>query len=130
MSLWSEWKAACSSTPTTSGSGSGGSRTADHTRAVVLDAETVPFVDVTAAQMLDQLSAELDRAGVALLLARDIGQVRDLLRQAHTDKVVQPVYRSVDAAVAAARDETGRLRPACRPVRAPGRFPDSITYSG
>jgi SulP family sulfate permease len=85
---------------------------ADQTRAVVLDAETVPFVDITAAQMLGQLSRELDRGGVALLLARDIGQVRDLLRLSHTDRVGQPVYPSVDAAVAATRDEPGRLGPA------------------
>jgi high affinity sulfate transporter 1 len=51
-------------------------------KAVVLDAETVPFIDVTAAEMLLQLRDDLARDGVQLVLARDIGQVRDVLRRA------------------------------------------------
>ena len=49
------------------------------TRAVVLDAETVPFIDVTAVRMLDELADDLAREGVRLVIAHDIGQVRDLL---------------------------------------------------
>lgn len=48
-------------------------------RAIVLDAETVPFIDLTAAEMLVELADELERDGVRLVLARDIGQVRDVL---------------------------------------------------
>ena len=48
--------------------------------AVVLDAQTVPFVYVTAAEMLTRLQNELASLGVALLLARVGGQVRDVLR--------------------------------------------------
>jgi sulfate permease, SulP family len=70
-------------------------------RAVVLDAETVPFVDVTAAQMLVELSRDLDKDGVKLLLARDIGQVRDILRRAGADDTLAQLYPTVDAAVAA-----------------------------
>jgi SulP family sulfate permease len=51
----------------------------DGIRAVVLDAETIPHVDVTAAGMLVQLSDDLQRRGVELVMARDIGQVRDVL---------------------------------------------------
>jgi high affinity sulfate transporter 1 len=51
-------------------------------KAVVLDAKTVPFIDVTAAEMLLQLRDDLARDGVQLVLARDIGQVRDVLRRA------------------------------------------------
>jgi high affinity sulfate transporter 1 len=48
-------------------------------RAVILDAQSVPVVDVTAAEMLTSLHDELDRWGVELLIARDVGQVRDVL---------------------------------------------------
>ena len=51
----------------------------DGVRAVILDAESVPAIDVTAARLLAQVHGELDRRGVRLLLAHDIGQVRDLL---------------------------------------------------
>ena len=49
-------------------------------KAVVLDAETVPYVDVTAAEMPVQVRGDLDRKGIRLLVARDIGQVRDVLQ--------------------------------------------------
>jgi sulfate permease, SulP family len=68
------------------------------TRAIVLDAETVPYVDVTAAQALVELAEELERRGVRLVLARDVGQVRDLLGKA--DATLE-TYPSVRAAVAA-----------------------------
>jgi high affinity sulfate transporter 1 len=68
--------------------------------AVVLDLETVPFVDVTGAEMLVQLREELDAAGVRLFVARDVGQVRDVLRSAGGE---QRVYRTVTEAVDAAR---------------------------
>ena len=47
--------------------------------AIVLDCETVPFVDVTAARMLDELTASLRARGIRLVIAREIGQVRDVL---------------------------------------------------
>ena len=49
-------------------------------RAVVLDAETIPFIDVTASRMLGDLSEDLRHRDIELLVARDIGQVRDVLR--------------------------------------------------
>jgi len=52
---------------------------ADGIRAVVLDCETVPFVDVTAARMLDDLSRTLQAKRVRLVIARGVGQVRDVL---------------------------------------------------
>ena len=67
--------------------------------AVVLDLETVPFVDVTAAAMLGNLRDELDASGVRLYVARDVGQVRDVLRRTGEDR---RVYPSVGEAVAAA----------------------------
>lgn len=54
-------------------------------RAVILDAETIPGLDVTAARMLSELAEDLERAGVELHVARDVGQVRDVLRTAAPD---------------------------------------------
>ena len=74
----------------------------DGVEAVVLDAETVPYIDVTAAEMLRQLRDDLQRRHVRLLLARDIGQVRDVLRQAGTEDA-GAVFPSVEEAVRRAR---------------------------
>jgi sulfate permease, SulP family len=71
------------------------------TRAIVLDAESMPFIDVTAANMLTELASDLERAGIRLVLARNIGEVRDLLRVAATDERTLPAYRTVQDAVAA-----------------------------
>jgi high affinity sulfate transporter 1 len=71
----------------------------DGIHAVVLDAETIPFVDVTAAKMLQELAGDLRRRGVPLLVARDVGQVRDVLGRATDDPALRHVYPSVQAAV-------------------------------
>lgn len=77
--------------------------TADGIRAVILDAETIPFIDVTASQMLADLSDELHHQNVQLLIARDIGQVRDILRRVVEDHpTLGRVYPTVQAAVDAA----------------------------
>ncbi len=70
---------------------------------LVLDAETVPFVDVTALQMLDETAAALARRGVALRVARDVGQVRDVLRRGGADTTLIHLHASVRDAVAAAQ---------------------------
>jgi SulP family sulfate permease len=74
----------------------------DDTRAVVIDAETMPFVDVSAARMLEELAEDLRRDGVALVIARDIGQVRDVLRRAGADAPLVQVHRTIEDAVDAA----------------------------
>jgi high affinity sulfate transporter 1 len=71
----------------------------DGITAVVLDAETIPFVDVTSARMLAALEEQLREQGVRLLIARDVGQVRDVLRSATDDPALTHVYPSVRAAV-------------------------------
>ncbi len=71
----------------------------DGVRAVILDAETIPFVDVTAANMLDALAGELRRRGVRLVIARDVGLVRDMLDKVAEDSALHDVYPSVQAAV-------------------------------
>ena len=68
-------------------------------RAVVLDCETVPGIDVTAAAMLNQLHHELAGAGVRLAVARGIGQVRDVL-SASGQSDEPSIFSTVDAAVA------------------------------
>jgi len=71
-------------------------------KAVVLDAETVPFVDVTAAEMLAQLRSDLDRDGVRLVVARDVGQVRDVLRRAGAEDEAG-LFPTVEEAVSRVR---------------------------
>jgi len=68
-------------------------------RAVVLDAETIPYVDVTAAQMLVLLNDDLERQGVRLVVARDVGQVRDVLRRSEAGRRLPATYPTVQAAV-------------------------------
>ncbi|MEU3175451.1 MULTISPECIES: STAS domain-containing protein [unclassified Streptomyces] len=72
----------------------------------MIDAETVPFVDVSAVRMLDNLAEELEDLGVRLLLARDVGQVRDVLRTAEARTELRRVCPTVRAAVDAARTGT------------------------
>jgi sulfate permease, SulP family len=79
---------------------------ADDITAIILDAETIPFIDVTAARMLATLSEDLRRRDVRLLLARDIGQVRDVISSAIDDPALANFYPSVRAAVAAAQERT------------------------
>jgi len=75
----------------------------DGTKTVVLDGETVPFIDVTAAQMLAALAEDLERDGIQLLLARDVGQVRDVLHRQEADHPISiHTYPTVQAAVSAA----------------------------
>jgi high affinity sulfate transporter 1 len=67
--------------------------------AVVLDAETVPYIDVTAITMLEQLAGDLERDGVRLVIARDIGGVRDVILRARDSDVTIATYPTVQAAV-------------------------------
>jgi anti-anti-sigma factor len=73
------------------------------TRVVVLDAETVPAIDVSAVHMLAELTQSLQREGVRLLVSRPIGQVRDVIRHVATDTTPEGVYPTVRAAVQAAQ---------------------------
>jgi SulP family sulfate permease len=82
---------------------------ADDTKAVVLDAETIAFVDVSAARMLEELAEDLRRDGVALVIARDIGQVRDVMRRAGADAPLLQVHPTIQDAVDAVRG--GPVRP-------------------
>jgi sulfate permease, SulP family len=76
--------------------------------AVVLDAQTIPAIDVTAAKMLVELDHDLQRQGKHLVLARQVGQVGDVLAKERGENAIK-IYPSVRAAVDAlrARDPTG-----------------------
>jgi sulfate permease, SulP family len=73
------------------------------TRAVVLDAGSIPFLDVSAVKMLSDLAPELSASGVRLLIAHDIGQVQDLLEVVGAQDLAHHVYPSVGSAVQAVR---------------------------
>jgi high affinity sulfate transporter 1 len=78
------------------------------TVAVVLDAETTPAIDVSATDMLIALARDLRRRHVELLVAQGIGQIRDVLRRAGAEEeVLQTVYPTVDAAIAAVTTPDG-----------------------
>jgi MFS superfamily sulfate permease-like transporter len=78
------------------------------TRAVVLDCETSPVIDVTATEMLAQLRRDLHREGITLL-TRQIGQVGDVVRRAGPTDPPYRFYLTIDATVAAARDTQPNL---------------------
>jgi high affinity sulfate transporter 1 len=80
---------------------------APDTTAVILDAETVPSIDVSAARMLGALAADLERDGIVLVVARDVGQVRDVLRRADGGPDAVRAFPTVQAAVEAASGTGG-----------------------
>ncbi|WP_370185374.1 SulP family inorganic anion transporter [Rhodococcus wratislaviensis] len=79
----------------------------DRTRLVVLDAQTSPTVDVTAAAMLAALRDSLARRRIDFRIARSIGQFGDELGAAPTGTAAIPVYPTIRAAVADTPDSTG-----------------------
>jgi high affinity sulfate transporter 1 len=84
--------------------------TAPGTRAIVLDMETVPGADVSAVRMLAEVREDLERTGVRLVLARDIGGIRDIMRRELGPDALRDVYPTVRAAVdglQAPQNETG-----------------------
>ncbi|HEY6629276.1 MAG TPA: SulP family inorganic anion transporter, partial [Acidimicrobiia bacterium] len=76
------------------------------TKAVIIDAETIPAIDVTAVRMLIEVTDELRADGVDLILAHDIGQVRDLL-PADERGTGPALYPSIDQAIVAVRERSG-----------------------
>lgn len=69
------------------------------TRAVVLDVETVPYIDVTGVYMLRSLYEELRRRQIRLAVARDVGQVEDMMRATGLAGLLADSYVSIDQAV-------------------------------
>jgi MFS superfamily sulfate permease-like transporter len=75
------------------------------TRAVVLDAESVPSIDVSAADMVEGLRDRLGAHDVRLVLAREFGQVHDVLATAEPGHRALDVYPTVRAAVSACLED-------------------------
>lgn len=71
----------------------------DGIHAVVIDAETMPFIDVTAAHALDQVVGELRSQGVTVVIARNVGQVRDVISATPGESILQSAFPTVDEAV-------------------------------
>ncbi|MFF0497677.1 SulP family inorganic anion transporter [Nocardia aobensis] len=76
----------------------------DRTRLVVLDAETSPSIDVTAAAMLADLRDDLGRRHIDFRIARSIGQFGDALGTAQAQATPVGLYPTVTEAVAALPD--------------------------
>ena len=76
------------------------------TLGVVVDAEAIAFVDITAVSMLEELAEDLRRQGQQLVLAHDLGQVGDLLAEATGEGLgVHPTIDDAIAAVHAGADD-------------------------
>lgn len=67
------------------------------TTLVVIDGRTSPAIDVSAVDMLVQLKADLARKNVDLVLAQEVGQVRDVLTHAseHGEPAIFPTVDDV-----------------------------------
>ena len=76
------------------------------TKCVVLDCETAPVIDLSAAEMLAQLARDLRREHRRLALAKSVGQVRDVLDASGALAEIGEVYVTIDEAVAAVRSAT------------------------
>jgi MFS superfamily sulfate permease-like transporter len=71
--------------------------------AIVLDASAIAFVDITAVRMLTELADELHTSNTKLVIAHEIGQVRDVVRSDDTSASPILVFPDVRAAVEALR---------------------------
>jgi anti-anti-sigma factor len=72
-------------------------------RTVILDAETIPFVDVSAARMLVSAHAQLRTRGVRLVVSRAVGQVRDVVGCITEEDDLTASFPTIAAAVGGVR---------------------------
>ena len=83
-------------------------------RTVILDAETIPFVDISAARMLVSAHARLGNRGVRLVVARAVGQVRDVIGCITDDDdltaSIPTIAAAVDAVGGAPPEQVGGAR--------------------
>jgi len=82
---------------------------AEPVREVLIDAETINRIDMTAADMLDKLHAELDQENVILSLARVRDSVRSLLKQTEVEQRIgsDRIHDSITQGVNAFCQRTG-----------------------
>ncbi|CAM3688504.1 SulP family inorganic anion transporter [Occultella aeris] len=88
-------------------------RCTPQTRLVVLDAQTTPFIDISGATALAELKQTLERGRIALVIAGNIGQVRDVLSADHVGgpKAYATVAEAIGAFQAGADDESATSSP-------------------
>lgn len=81
-------------------------RRTEAVRLVVVDASTIPDIDVTAGRMLGELQEELAGRGVRLVIAEALHDVYDLLvsDELKVDFTAADMYDTVDEAVASGAD--------------------------
>ncbi len=72
-------------------------------RAILIDAEAIYDLDITAAEMLKELASELADDGIELLFARVHQTARDMMQRSGVEDAIGPdnFYKSVRAGVAA-----------------------------
>ncbi|WP_035718267.1 SulP family inorganic anion transporter [Gordonia terrae] len=80
-------------------------------RAIVLDAETSPFIDVSAVSMLVELHDALSGRGIQFAIAREVGQFRDVIGTAAPDSALQVFPTVAEALTAQARGRPGPATP-------------------
>jgi sulfate permease, SulP family len=80
-------------------------------KCVVLDAEAISDFDSTAAEALENLDTDLERAGIELWIARANGPLRELLQATGLKERLgeESIYPSVRAAVIAYRAHSGTV---------------------
>jgi MFS superfamily sulfate permease-like transporter len=66
----------------------------------------MPYVDVSAVRMLAELTEDLEQRGVRLLVAGNVGQVRDVVRRSAEGTTLQ-LYPTVGEALDAVRHSQG-----------------------
>lgn len=81
------------------------------TRAIVLDAETSPFIDVSAVSMLVELHDALSGRGIQFAIAREVGQFQDVIGTAAPDSALQVYPTVAEALTAQARGRPGPATP-------------------
>ena len=71
----------------------------DGVQAVLVDAEAIPFIDMTAAEMLIRAGESLRKDGKRLLMAHELGQVQELITTTEPGEALE-THRTVADAVA------------------------------
>jgi MFS superfamily sulfate permease-like transporter len=77
-------------------------------RGIVLDTESVPAVDITAAAMLFAVADELREEGIAFAIAREGGRVRDVHSAEDPARPALPMHPTVREALSALEEELRR----------------------
>ena len=92
------------------------------TKAVILDALPINYIDSSAAHQLKQLVEELKSRGITFLIARVIGPARDIIYHSDLHEVIdeQNMFASINEAVSCFREGKPRMPVSTRVASAPG----------